>query len=102
MFFVDIINIDVPLLIGLEVQRAEQIDVSASTKTLISRHNGSTIPLDDDGHLVLRWPIGQFKTYYTKAQLQLLHRHLLHPPSKSSMSCCVELDQKTCHQRPGQ
>jgi transposase InsO family protein len=75
-------NIDVPLLIGLDVQKAEQIDVSVSTKTLICRRNGSTIPLDDDGHLVLRWPIGQFKTYYTKPQLQRLHRHLLHPSPK--------------------
>jgi hypothetical protein len=53
-FSVDIVIIDVPLLIGLDVQKAEQIDVSASTKTLIYRRNGSTIPLDDDGHLVLR------------------------------------------------
>jgi hypothetical protein len=81
-FSVDIVNIDVLLLIGLDVQKAEQIDVSASTKTLICRRNGSTIPLDDDGHLVLRWPIGQFKTYYTKPQLQRLHRQLLHPYSR--------------------
>jgi hypothetical protein len=70
------------VLIGIDVQKAEQIYVSASTKALICRRNGSTIPLDDDGHLVLRWPIGQFKTYYTKPQLQRLHRPLMHPSSK--------------------
>jgi hypothetical protein len=81
-FSADIVNIDEPLLIGLDVQKAEQIDISASTQTLSYRRNGSTIPLDDDGHLGLRWPIGQFKTYYTKPQLQRPRRQLLHPSSK--------------------
>lgn len=77
----DIVDADIPLLIGLDFLDREQLLADNISNKLISRHDNWEIPIiRRNGHLFVTWNL---KTIlFTKSELFKLHRNFFHPSSK--------------------
>jgi Reverse transcriptase (RNA-dependent DNA polymerase) len=78
-FKVDVIDFELPLLIGLDAMRKLQITIDPTSMT--ARLPDCYIPLVCIGnHIGLDWtPPHEVAEFYTKAELRNLHKNLMHP-----------------------
>ena len=78
----DVINLDVPLLLGLRELRSHRLLVNYLDNTLQSKNLGWTSKLEDKyGHLY--WDLLATESFYSKAEIERLHRHFFHPSAKN-------------------
>ena len=85
----DIVNADVPMLIGLDVLDNEKMYANNVTNELVNVKNDWVMNLTRKfGHLFLQWynPSKRLGTYFTKAELTKLHRHFHHPSSSKLLA----------------
>jgi hypothetical protein len=76
---VDVINLDVPLLLGLEFLDTYSLNALSVQNHLCSVKDHWVLPITrKHGHLYLSWA-PEYSGYYTRAQLGRLHRHFFHP-----------------------
>lgn len=79
---VDVVPVDVPFLIGLDILDKFKLIVNTVDNTLDSRLAGWSIPLDRKiGHIYLPW-LKEHKVMFTKTELLKLHRGFHHPAAK--------------------
>lgn len=77
---VDVVNPDVPLLIGLDLLDREQLIPNTVDNVLESRIFGWKIPITrKNGHLYVTW--GDNITLFTRQELVRMHRNFYHPSS---------------------
>lgn len=75
---VDIVNADVPLLLGLDLLDHHNLYADNTEKKLVCKKYKWSIPIiRQDGHLYITWKMKQ--NYYTRAELHKLHYHFHHP-----------------------
>lgn len=75
---VDVINADIPFLLGIDVLDNQQMYADNTENKLVSKRYGWTLPIiRRNRHLYITWPIR--KIYYTRAELYKLHHHFYHP-----------------------
>lgn len=76
-FRVDVVNLDVPFLLGLYILDELALHVNNVTNELKCHHRGIATPLVRmNNHIYLPW--GE-QAYYTTVELYRLHRHFNHP-----------------------
>jgi hypothetical protein len=85
--WVDIVQAEVPLLLGLDTMSRNGLNVLIATDELFSAIHGWTLPLRRaKGHLLLEWATPSSACWYSRAQLLKMHRHLLHPSTTQLMN----------------
>jgi hypothetical protein len=75
---VDLVDMDIPLLIGKSTLADYDLCIDAKRRKVISPLG--TIDLVDDGHLTI--PLCHnpaYESFYTRSQIRSMHRHYLHP-----------------------
>lgn len=106
---VDVVNINIPFLLGLDIMTRYGMILDAEHLTLSSGPDGWTLPLRrKHGHLYLEW---EARILFTESELRRVHRHFYHPkperlyavikrsdPSKASASLMEDLKkiESTC------
>lgn len=76
-FTADVVDVDVPLLLGLDVLTASQLILDFAEDEVCSKADGWKFPLTrKNGHVYLEWTVGVF---YTSTELRKIHRHFYHP-----------------------
>lgn len=79
---VDVVPVDVPFLVGLDVLDKFKLIVNTVDNTFDSRLGGWSLPLQRKiGHIYLQWK-EEDKMMYTKSELLKLHRGFHHPAAK--------------------
>jgi hypothetical protein len=79
---VDVVPVDVPFLVGLDVLDAFGLTVDTVENTLKAPKSGWSIPLVRKlGHVYLEWQ-PKDRILYTRSELTKLHRGFFHPTSK--------------------
>lgn len=82
---VDVVQPDVPLLLGLDVLDREQIVPDNVENILESRLYGWTMPITRrHGHMYLQWDTNRIM--FTRMELHKLHRHFHHPSTGKLMA----------------
>ena len=80
---VQIVAEDIPLLIRLDVMDRYALQPLVIANALESVKEKWKIPLKRKfGHLYTCWTPTMFQTFYTRPQLERLHKHLLHPSAR--------------------
>ena len=75
----DVVQADIPLLLGLDFLRKERLLLNYLTNELESWDYNWQLPLTDKfGHVFVEWR-RLSRVLYTKAELQRLHLHFFHP-----------------------
>ena len=81
-FEVEIVNVDVPLLIGLERLDTFKVSIDLANDRMLSRDGEWEIHLKrDQGHLFVIWNV-QAGILVTLPELRKCHRHFYHPNSQ--------------------
>ena len=76
--FIDVVDADVPLLVGLDVLDSEQLIPDNCTNLLISKEEGWSLPITrKHGHMFVEWDAANI--LFTEAELSKLHVHFYHP-----------------------
>jgi hypothetical protein len=76
-----VVDIDIPLLIGLDVTREHGFDVMPTEGCLYHEPTDSKLPcVSGDSHIVTRWE--PLTTFYARGQIARMHNHLLHPSTQ--------------------
>jgi hypothetical protein len=84
--WVDIVQADVLLLLGLDTMSINGLNVLIATEELFSAVHGWTMRLRrTQGHLLLEWAPPVSACWYSRAQLLKMHRHLLQPSTTQLM-----------------
>jgi hypothetical protein len=80
MFYeVDVIDLDVPLLLGLDFLDRFSLNALSVQNRICCVKDNWILPITrKHGHLYLCWA-PTFSPYYTRSQLDRLHRHFFHP-----------------------
>ena len=74
---IQVVDVNVPLLLGLDFLDAFGMNVDASRDILRSEERGWSFDLVRKfGHLYVEWDAGN---YYTAKELKKIHRHFFHP-----------------------
>ena len=77
----DVIDLDIPLLLGLRELRDHQLLVDYLDNTLLNRRLGWKTRLTDKfGHLY--WELSVQESFYSQSEIERMHRHFFHPSSK--------------------
>lgn len=77
LLHVDVVDIDVPLLVGLDILDDLALYVNTVENVLKCDKRGIATPLvRKDGHIYLEWGA---RVYYTTVELDRLHKHFNHP-----------------------
>ena len=77
----DIIDLDVPLLLGLRELREHRLLVDYLSNALESKRLGWTAKLvDKHGHLY--WDLLVSESFYSRSEIERLHRHFFHPSAR--------------------
>ena len=80
-FNIDVVQEDVPMLIGLDILDREKLVADNVSNVLSSKRFGWELPITrKDGHLFLTWDYST--VLYTKSELKKLHYHFFHPTSQ--------------------
>lgn len=75
----DVLNADIPMLIGLDFLDEHNLVANNVKNSLISEMEGWSIPITRQfGHLYVNW---EKQILYTRSELERLHRHFYHPSS---------------------
>ena len=81
-FDVEVVNVDVPLLIGLEFLDTFKVSIDLANDRMLSRGGEWEIHLKtDQGHLFVVWNV-QADILFTLPELRKCHRHFYHPESQ--------------------
>lgn len=79
--FVDVVDADVPLLIGLDILDQEKLVPDNVENVLLSKDRGWKLPITRfQGHMFLKWE--PKRTLFTRAELHRLHLHFFHPNAR--------------------
>lgn len=77
-FQIDVVDADVPLLIGLDLLDLHQLIVDKVDNVLVSKSSGWKIPIARiHGHLFVQWDL--HAVMFTRTELERLHLHFFHP-----------------------
>eukprot|EP00170_Pyropia_yezoensis_P006719 contig_27407_g6741 len=77
LLHVDVVDIDVPFLVGLDILDVLALYVNTVETVLKCDKRGIATPLvGKDGHIYLEWGA---RVYYTTVKLDRLHKHFNHP-----------------------
>ena len=80
--WVDVITDNIPFLIGLDTLDKYSLQVLSVHNQLECVREGWKVPLERKfGHIYWDWN-SNFCTYFSRPQLERLHRHLLHPSTR--------------------
>ena len=80
--YMGVTNLDVPLLLCLRELRSHLVLVDYLKNTLHSRLYGWTTKLEDKfGHLY--WNLLTSESFYTQAEIEILHKHFFQPSAKN-------------------
>lgn len=78
---VDVIQMDIPLIIGLDILRPCKLSVNYVDNTLHYCNEGVTQPLTyKHGHVFYEWDTSEM--FFTRQELTWLHLHFMHPSSE--------------------
>lgn len=84
-FWIDVVDADVPLLIGLELLDKHELVVDNVDNLLVSKLGGWTIPIfRTHGHLFIKWDAKE--VMYTWTELERLHLHFFHPSAQKLLN----------------
>ena len=87
-------DLDVPLLLGLEFLLQYGIRIDTAYNLLFSSAGGCKLPLvKKHSHLYLEWP-DEF--LYTTEELRKMHRHFFHPKSERLYAVMRRSDPNNC------
>ena len=80
-FEMDVIKINIPMLLGLDLLDQHSLVADNVDNLLVSKTIGWSIPITRKlGHLYVEWdPSTPLNAYYTKAELLRMHLHFYHP-----------------------
>ena len=74
----DVVYLDVPMLLRLRERRASSLLVDYLDNRLICKNDNWSVPLHDKkGHLY--WSTDTISSYFSRAEIERLHRHFFHP-----------------------
>ncbi|CDF33317.1 unnamed protein product [Chondrus crispus] len=91
---VQVVDLDVPLLLGLEFLDQYGMKVQVSENLLTSEEGGWKLPLTRKlGHLYLEWCT---EMLYTSGELRKIHRHFFHPTSDRLYAVMKRADPEHC------
>lgn len=78
---IDVVDLDVPLLLGLRELRHHKILVDYLSNTMENRYLGWKVKLNDKfGHLY--WDLSQSESCYSRFEIERLHKHFFHPSAR--------------------
>lgn len=84
-FWVDVVDADIPLLLGLELLDKHMLVADNVENVLVSKVHSWKIPIiRAHGHLFVRWNIR--KIMYTRSALEQLHLHFFYPSKQKLLS----------------
>lgn len=93
----DVVNVDVPLLIGLDTLTKLKAILDLDQDTLSSKVGSWKLPLRRKlGHVYLEWPISIF---YTELELRRAHKHFYHPSTEKLLNVLHRADPGAIHSR---
>jgi len=79
--FADIVDADIPLLLGLDYMDKEKLLADNLKNMLICEENGWTLPITRrKGHMFVEWNIQ--KILFTNMELHRMHRNFFHPSAR--------------------
>ena len=75
---IDVVEADVPLLVGLDVMDREQLIADNCQNLLVSKRKNWSLPISrKHGHMFVEWDASSI--LFTEAELSKLHLHFYHP-----------------------
>lgn len=81
-FDVEVVDIDIPLLQGLEFLDAFMMTIDLTIASSLARDEGWDIPLLlKGGHLYITWDAGSVELF-SEEKLRRVHLHFFHPESQ--------------------
>lgn len=79
---IDIVDLDVPLLLGLRELRCHRLRLDYLSNTLENKQLRWRVNLQDKyGHLY--WNLQYYESFYTRAEIERLDRHFFHPSAEN-------------------
>lgn len=90
-FAADVVDADIPLLLGLDVMDRESLVAGNVSNVLISRRHNWRLPITrQHHHLYIKWTTSQ--PLYTRAELKKLHLHFFHPSARKLFNLLKRVD----------
>lgn len=84
-FWIDVVDADIPLLLGLDLLDEHKLVADNVDNVLISKVGGWRVPITDaHGHLFVRWDL--YQVPYTRTELERLHLHFFHPSTQKLLA----------------
>lgn len=91
-FYVEVVRVDIPLLLVLDMKDDVAVTLNTLTNTLDSL-DGWSLPLTRHrGHIYLTWP--SVEILFTRAELPKFHRQFFTLPLSSYTNCSVERNRR--------
>lgn len=90
-FQADVVDADIPLLLGIDVLDAEGMVADNVENVLEHRKHNWRLPITRRGkHMYVIWNISQ--VMYTRSQLKKMHMHFFHPSEKKLFNLLKRID----------
>ena len=84
-FFVDVVDADIPLLLGLDLLDKHMLVADNTVNLLISKVGRWTVPIvRAHGHMFVKWDVHE--VLYTRTELERLHLHFFHPSKQKLLN----------------
>lgn len=94
---VDVVEADVPLLIGIDILDKEKLVARNVHNVLWSFKEGWALPLTrKSGQLYIEWD-DKSRIYFNKEELRKLHRHFYHPDTEKLFNLIKEFPARMLH-----